>query len=138
MILFGVWAPSEQVFWDTWIAAGICAAPHEYLPPYAGCVDTTAGAWAGIVYKNGVPVPGWHVNVRVYGDVEELMRAGKPQCDAEGNPLDLWQSTRATEIFQLSNQPADAATGFPAGMRAASGVTYADARAFSSPSNVWA
>lgn len=137
MIQFGVWAPSEQVFWDTWIAAGICSAPHEFLPPYAGSVDTNASSWDGIVYKNSVAVQGWHTNVRVYGDVEEMMRAGRPQCDENGDPLSVWDSTRAMQVFQLTEQPADPATGFPAGRRSASGVVYADVRDFSSPANVF-
>lgn len=138
MIQFGVWARSEQAFWDTWIAAGICESPGVYRPGYAGCIDTTAGAWDGTVYKQGSAVAGWHCNVRVSGPLYEQFTAGLAQTDADGNLLSVWSRTHAAAVFGLTNQAADAATGFPAGMRSASGVTYADANAFSSPSNVWA
>ena len=137
MIQFGVWAPTEQVFWDTWIEAGICSAPNEYVAPYAGCADTTSTAWDGIVYKNGAAVPGWHTNVRVYGDLEELMRAGKPQCDENGDPLSLWESTRAREVFRLTWRDADPETNFPAGYQSPSGVVYADINDLKSPSVVF-
>lgn len=50
----------------------------------------------------------------------------------------IWERTHAAEAFQLTLQPADPETGFPAGMRSPSGVVYADGEHFSSPSNVWA
>lgn len=137
MIQFGVWAPNEQVFWDTWKDAGIVSAPYEYLAPYAGGIETNSNAWDGVVYKNGSPVPGWHTNVRVYGALEDFARAGKPQIDSEGNPLGIWLSTRASELFSLTFQEADPVSGFPEGMRSSSGVTYADSRDFSSPSNIF-
>lgn len=136
MILFDVWAPSAQVFWQSWIDAGICSAPGVYRAPYAGCVETTADnpltAWPGIVFREGVAVPGWHVNVRVGGVIEASFRAGCPDVGT------IWETTHAAEAFSLTRQAADPVTGFPAGMRSSSGVVYADAAAFSTPSNVWA
>lgn len=137
MIEFAVWAPDRDTFWNSWIKAGICSAPSEYLPPYRNCVTTMDEAWDGTVFKNGELIPGWHTNVWVQGDLEDLMRAGKPQCDANGDPVSLWESTRAMDFFQLTLQPADPVTGFPAGRRSASGVVYADVRDFSSPANMF-
>lgn len=141
---FGVWAPSEAAFWDTWIARGICTAPGVYAPAYAGMIDTTAD-WSGIVVASppidgpdgnvltpAVLVPGWHTNVRVSGPILAAFTAGRP---ATGT---IWERTNAAAVFGLTPQAADPATGFPAGMRTASGITYADPSAFSSPSNIWA
>ncbi len=138
MINFGVWAPSQEVFWQTWIDAGICSAPGEYVPPYLGGVDTTAGAWDGIVYKNGNAVPGWHCNVMVFGALSDLMSQGLSPCDVAGNPKSVWDRTHAKDFFQLTLEPANPETGFPAGYRSPSGVTYADAASFTSPANAWA
>lgn len=129
-ILFGVWAPSEQAFWDSWIARGICTEPLVYAPGYE-YIETTH-TWDGIVYRDGAPVPGWHTNVRVSGPLEAQFTAGLPQTGT------IWERTHAATVFGLTLQEADPETGFPAGMRSAAGVTYADASAFSSPSNVWA
>jgi hypothetical protein len=130
MITFGVWAPSEAVFWQAWIDRGICTAPGVFAPQYAG-IETTH-SWDGIVTRNGAPVPGWHTNVRLSGALEAQFTAGKPQ---EGT---IWERTHAAVVFGLTLQEADPETGFPAGMRSAAGVVYADPSAFSSPSNVWA
>ena len=145
MIHFGVWASSEAVFWDSWINAGIATAPYVLAPQYAPFIQTTAGSWHGIIVKtpavldgNGVEitpavmVPGWHCNVRVFGALEASFKAG---CPTEGT---IWERTHAAQAFGLSLQPADPETGFPAGMRSPSGVVYADASAFTSPSNLWA
>lgn len=151
-IQFGVWSPSEAVFWQSWVDAGICSAPKVYASTYAGQLDTTT-SWHGIVVKTpavvdpatmqiitpAVIVPGWHTNVRVYGPaLIAQFTAGLPQTDADGNLLPIWQRTRAATVFSLSPQAADASTGFPAGYRNATGVTYADHNAFTSPRNVWA
>jgi hypothetical protein len=132
MISFGVWAPDEATFWASWIGAGIATEPGRLAPSYAECIQTTADSWDGIVSRNGVAVPGWHCNVRLFGAVEAMFRAG---CPADG---DIWQQTHAAQAFGLTDQPADMETGFPAGMRSPSGVVYADVHEFTSPSNVWA
>lgn len=132
MICFGVWAPSQSVFWESWIAAGIATAPNRIAPQFDAWMQTTAGSWDGIVSRDGVAVPGWHCNVRVWGAVEQQFIAGLPQTGS------LWERTHAALVFNLSDQAADPVTGFPAGMRSPHGVVYADAEDFSSPSNVWA
>lgn len=131
-IQFGVHSPDEATFWATWIAAGIATEPHRLAPSYAECIQTTADSWDGIVTRDGVAVPGWHCNVRVFGALAVMFTAG---CPAEGS---IWERTHAAEAFQLTPQSADPETGFPAGMRSATGVVYADVADFSSPSNVWA
>lgn len=83
-------------------------------------------------------VPGWHCNARVFGSLEQQFIYGLNQTDANGNLLDIFDRTWAAEVFQLSEQPEDPETGFPAGYRNNTGVTYTDSRNFSSPSNVWA
>lgn len=131
MIAFGVWAPDEATFWQSWIDAGICSAPNVFTPEYRGIEVTTT--WPGIVINGeGEPVPGWHCNVRVVGPLEAEFTYGLPQ---EGT---IWERTWAAEVFGLTPQESDPVTGFPAGYRNGSGVTYADPAAFLSPSNVWA
>lgn len=146
---FAVWSPSEAVFWNSWVAAGIVDADRNVLPEYAnGFVisDQTSQGWTptratGQVDGEGNPileaVPGWHANVRVYGDLAQEMMYGLAQTDADGNMLNVFDRTWATHIFTLTQQPADPVTGFPAGYRNADGVTYCDVRDLSSPSNVW-
>lgn len=133
MISFGVWAPTETVFWQSWISAGICKEPNVFNAPFAGCVEVST-KWPGIVPAKllGQTVYGWHANVRVFGAVEASFRAG---CPTVGT---IWETTHAAEAFGLTQQDADPETGFPAGMRSSTGVVYADASAFKSPANVWA
>ena len=84
-------------------------------------------------------VSGWHCNVRVTnsGGLVDEMTYGLPQTDESGNLLNVFDRTWAVNIFQLSEQPADPETGFPAGYRNATGVTYCDARDISTPENTW-
>ena len=143
-IIFGVWSPSEATFWRAWITAGICTAPYEYAPNYVGMIETTT-SWPGIVVKTPAVldadgnvitpaenVPGWHANVKVSGALVEAFTAGLP---AEGT---IWERTRAAQTFNLTQQEADATTGFPASYRSPEGVTYADPSEFKHPRNVWA
>lgn len=134
MIEFGVYAPDEETFWQSWQSAGIVDEDRRFKPEYFNGVQTTAGAWSGQIEG----VNGWHCNVRVYGPLAAEMTYGLPQTDANGNLLDIFDRTWAAEVFQLTEQPADPTTGFPAGYRNSNGVTYADSRNFSSPANVWA
>jgi hypothetical protein len=150
MIEFGVYAPDEATFWQSWQNAGIVDANRNFLPEYSNGVQLTAGAWGGQVVKTpavmdgmtvvtpAVIVPGWHCNVRVYGPLEAEMTYSLPQTDADGNLLSIWERTWAADIFQLSYHEADPETGVPAGWSNANGVKYYDLRALSSPSNVWA
>lgn len=145
-IRFGVWAPSEAEFWSSWVARGICTEPGVFAPAYAGCLQTTARTWPGVVFRTqpvvdvetheivtpAEVVPGWHCNVIVTGALVEQFTAG---CPATGT---IWERTHAAAVFGLTEQPEDPETGFPAGMRSAAGVTYCDAEAFTSPANVWA
>lgn len=152
---FCVWAPDEATFWAGWIAAGIVALDpdtgrHVPTAEYRnGFVisDQTSQGWVptrptGAVDDDGnpimEPVPGWHANVRVYGDLAAEMTYGLNQVDADGNVLDVFDRTWATHVFQLTQQPADPVTKFPAGYRNSDGVTYCDTRDLKSPSNVWA
>lgn len=132
MIQFAVWAPSEQVFWDSWVAAGICIAPYEFHPDYAQCVQLTD--WdSGIIPD----MPGWFCNVRVFGQIEQAMIAGRPQTDEDGRLLDVFERTWAALVFSLTPQARDEVSNFPAGMRNSAGVTYADIRDIQTPHNVW-
>lgn len=134
MIEFGVWAPDEATFKQSWIDAGILEDVEGYVfaPEYVDHIiisDQTRQGWAPS--RNGEAVAGWHANVRVTGLVAQQFSYGLPQ---EG---DIWARTWAAEVFQLIEQAADPTTGFPAGYRNAAGVTYCDPSAFSSPSNAW-
>lgn len=147
---FAVLAPDEATFWAGWIAAGIVDENHATTAEYrSGFVisDQTSQGWrptrpTGEVDADGKPimepVPGWHANVRVYGDLAAEMTYGLAQTDSDGNVLDVFDRTWATHVFQLTEQPADPVTKFPAGYRNSDGVTYCDTRDLKSPSNVWA
>lgn len=145
VISFAVWSPDEATFWASWITAGICTAPGEFAPGYTE-VQTTAGSWPGVVTKTtlvegesvATEISGWHCNVRVFGALADEMTYELNQTDEDGNLLDVFDRTWASNIFQLIEQPADPTTGFPAGYRNSVGVTYCDVRDLKSPSNVWA
>ena len=149
MILFGVWAPSEAVFWASWVTAGIVDEDGNFTAEYSGIQisSQTDQGWTptrptGEFDEDGNPImeaiAGWHCNVRVSGPLVAEMTYGLDQYDAEGNLKNVFDRTWAVNIFQLSEQPADPTTGFPAGYRNNTGVTYADSNDFTSPSNVWA
>lgn len=135
-IPFALWSPDEDVFWNSWIIAGICTEPHVYTPEYPGIFmsDQTSQGW--IPKKNGEIVLGWHANVYISGPLVEQFTYGLPQFDQDGNLLPLFDRTWAAEVFRLTEQPADPVTGFPAGFRNADGVTYCDIRDLKSPTNV--
>lgn len=151
---FRCWAPDEATFWASWITAGIATAPYTLAAGYQGISLSTQSqqGWTptkatgnmvqdafGNLVPERVAVPGWHTNVRVYDPalIAEFTY-GLNQTDANGQLLNLFDRTWAKEVFQLTEQPADPVTGFPAGFRNSSGVTYADVRDFSSPTNTWA
>lgn len=155
MIKFGVWAPDRDTFILSWIEAGIwdydANSRLQYLPPYAGGMDTNMDSWPGIIVKTpavidpqtfeeitpAVLVNGWHTNVRVYGEaLIQQFTAGLPQTDEEGNLLSVWQRTHAAAVFGLQYKEADPSTGFPSGHTNGQ-VVYADAADFSSPANVF-
>ena len=139
-LFFCIWSPDMATFLQSFQAAGILDQDGNPVGQYAGSIELST-SWNGIVTKqtgvdaNGNPiietVPGWHCNVRVSGAIAEQFTAGLPQ---EGT---IWERTRAAQAFAITLQPADPVTGFPAGMRNAQGVRFADPSEFSSPSNVW-
>ena len=132
MIEFGIWAPDRDTLIQSWEDAGILDADGAFTPEYPGVqwTDSWSGAIEGIA--------GYHCNVRVSGPLVAEMTYGLNQTDADGNLLNVFDRTWAAQIFQLTDQPADETTGFPAGMRNGTGVTYCDIRDFRTPSNVWA
>lgn len=168
-IRFGVWAPDQATFWQSWANAGIIKAdgvvtaeqpngayitPIEYEDAYQG-ISTTADTWNGQVVKvqavldvdgtlitPAVMVSGWHCNVIVYGEhlidptLQGSLTYGLDQHDEDGNLKSIWDRTWADLVFSLTEQAADPSTGFPAGYRNATGVTYCDPAEFSSPSNI--
>ena len=145
MISFAIKAPDEQTFWQSWIDAGICTAPHEYTPDYDGCVQVhdwgsgripifgTDGEGRSTITGQK---PGWFANAYVTGNVERAMVAGLPQHDEAGRTLDVMERTWALLVFSLTWQDLDQTTNFPAGYRNAAGVTYTDARNIATPYNV--
>lgn len=138
MINFGVWSPDEETFWQSWQTAGIVDENRNFTSEYLDHIQITT-SWGGIITDSeGNVIPGWHTNVRVGGVLEQQFIYGLNQTDENGEPLDIFDRTWAAEVFGLTEQPADEATGFPAGFRNAQGVTYTDTRNFTSPSNVWA
>jgi len=135
---FAVWSPDEATFWSSWISAGICTAPREFSPEYPGMqiTDQTSQGWTP-VDNDGATVPGWHANVRVSGPLVAEMTYGLPQVGEDGQVLSIFDRTWATHIFALTEQPQDHVTGFPAGYRNATGVTYCDVRDIKTPTNGW-
>jgi len=134
MIHFGVWAPDEATFRASWIAAGILEDEpgYHFTTEYPGVELTATQGWHGII--NGVP--GWHCNVIVTGPLVDEMTYGLAQHGEDGELLSVFDRTWACEIFQLTEQEADPVSGFPAGYRNSSGVTYCDMRDIRTPANV--
>ena len=143
IIDFAVRAPDEATFWQAWENAGIVGYDAERNREFAAeyreiaISSQTSDGWVP-TRSDGEIVPGWHANVRVYGDLALQMTAGLPQYDADGNLLDVFQRTHAVQVFGLTEQPTDPVSGFPAGYRNSTGVHYADTAHLKSPSNVWA
>jgi hypothetical protein len=130
---FGIYASDEETFWQSWRDAGIVDENNNFLPEYSDGIQLST-SWGGQI--DGVP--GWHCNARVYGPLEAEFTYGLDQTDEHGQLLDIFERTWANMVFSLTEQPVDEATGFPAGWRNDTGVTYTDTQNFSSPSNVWA
>lgn len=150
-IEFAVWAPDEETFRQSWIAAGILQDEDGYVysPAYSGVECSATQGWNGLIIKTpavldedgnevtpAVMVDGWHCNVRVTGQLVAEMTHGLSQYTAGGSLKSVFDRTWATHIFQLNQQPADTATGFPAGYRSAQGVTYSDMAKINTPANV--
>lgn len=151
IIEFAIWSPDEATFRQSWIDAGILLDQPGYVfaPEYPGIEITATQRWGGTIVKTpavvdesfnvitpAVIVAGWHCNARVTGQVAAEMSYGIEQYDAEGSLKNVFDRTWATNVFALSEQPADPVTGFPAGYRNTQGVTYADPRDISTPANV--
>lgn len=137
---FAVWSPDEETFWTSWIVAGICSAPHTYTEKYPGIIisDQTSQGWEP-TKEDGTLIPGWHANIKITNsNLIWQFTNGLPQTDKNGNLLNLFDRTWATYVFSLTEQPKDPITGFPAGYRNNTGVTYCDTRDIKSPSNIWA
>lgn len=145
MISFAIHAPDEDTFWQSWIDAGICTAPHQYTSDYEDCVqvhDWGSGrvpTWG--TDGEGKPIitghkQGWFANAYVTGNVERAMVAGKPQHDENGTLLDVMERTWALLVFSLTWQDRDQVTNFPAGYRNEAGICYTDTRNILTPYNV--
>ena len=134
IIEFAIWAPDEATFRQSWITAGILLDQPGYVfaPEYPGVEITATQGWSGRI----ADIPGWHCNARVTGQLAAEMSYGIEQHDAEGNLKSVCDRTWATNVFSLTEQPADTVTGFPAGYRNTTGVTYADLRDIATPANV--
>lgn len=148
-ISFAVWAPSRDIFWQSWIDAGICQRDERgnivFRPHYQGI--EVSDSWSGVITKygtettpDGLPIPrllpGWHTNVYVRGPLVEAFTAGLPQMDEQGKLLSIWDRTWAAQPFQLQERPRDDVTGFPAGYRNSAGVCYADLADIATSANV--
>lgn len=133
-ITFAVWAPDEATFRQSWINAGILADEPGYVftSEYPGIEVTATQGWSGIIGE----IVGWHCNARVTGPLVAEMTYGLDQYDESGALRSVFDRTWAVQIFSLIEQEADPATGFPAGYRNTTGVTYADVRDITTPSNV--
>jgi len=129
-----VWAPDEATFRQSWIDAGILAdgPGYQFTADYPGVEITATQGWPGIIEG----VPGWHCNVIVTGPLVDELTYGLAQRGDDGELLSVFDRTWATHIFALTEQPADEVTGFPAGYRTSSGVTYCDMRDLATPANV--
>lgn len=146
---FGIHSPNgEDVFWQSWITAGICYEPYIWTPEYSDLVQLTD--W----HSGRIPIPaildaegneitpqsekpGWFANCRVSRSLAQEFTHGLPQTDEDGQLLDIFDRTWAAQVFNLTKQPANPETNFPAGWRNSLGVTYTDKRNILTPYNVW-
>lgn len=160
-IKFGVWAPTKEIFVQSWVDADIWSLDLEtntyvYSDGYQG-IFCNMDTWPGIIVKTPgtydsegnelTPpelIPGWHTNVLVHGqDLLQQFTAGLEQYETveiEGETVtrlkSLWERTHAATFFQLTYKEANLVTGFPEGYQNVDGVTYAESSTFSSPSNI--
>lgn len=142
-LTFAVRAPDSDTFWNSWITAGICTAPHEYTEAYRDHIevrDWGSGQISTTSIVDGEPVttikPGWFCNCRVTGALVAEMTYGLNQFDQDGNLLSIFDRTWATNVFSLTEQPADPESGFPTGYRNSTGVHYADMADIATPYEV--
>lgn len=140
---FAIWAPDEATFWQSWIDAGICTEPYIWTPEYSDLIQLTDwdSGQISILGENGEIVgvkDGWFANCKVTGSLAQEFTYGLNQHDENGELLDIFDRTWATQVFGLTEQPANPDTGFPAGWRNSAGVTYTDMRNILTPYNVWA
>lgn len=134
-ITFAVHAQTAEVFWQSWITAGICAAPQEYTAEYRDHIEVRDWGSGQIEGKHG-----WFANCRVTGSLVAEMTYGLAQEDSEGNPLGIFDRTWAVNIFSLVWRDRDEATNFPAGyVRITPGgdvIAYSDMSDISTPHEV--
>jgi len=130
-ITFAVHAPDAETFWNSWITAGICTAPHEYTENYRDHIEVRDWGSGQIDGKAG-----WFANVRVTGGLVAEFTYQLPQVGEDGSPLSIWDRTWATHVFQLTYRDRDEATGFPAGYASSQGVAYTDMADIATPYEV--
>lgn len=91
----------------------------------------------GNVITPAVMVPGHHVNLRATGEIENMLTAGLPQVDADGNPLGLFERTHLLQLIPGLTFVPITDKGVPAGYQGPNGVRLFDPVVVKSQSRVW-
>ena len=151
-IRFGVHAPSEEIFWKSWEEAEIVfwkteTKSWEFRDNYKTNVEVASKqGWNGIIIKSHfiegtgelsvTQLPGWYTNVIVYGAIANMMLAGLPQYDEDGNLKNIFERSKAIDFFSLTEAPFDEVTKRPKGYKNSSDVVYYDLNDVKTPYNV--
>lgn len=91
----------------------------------------------GNVVTPAVIVPGHHVNLLAHGAMADLLTAGLPQTDEQGEPLSLFVRTRLLSLIPGLEWEEISQAGEPAGYVGLHGVKLYDPAAVNQRRRVW-
>lgn len=89
------------------------------------------------VVTPAVMIEGHHVNLLVYGNLEALLLAGKPQVDENGFLLPLFERTNILSMIPGLTWEATSQVGEPPGYVGPNGVKLFDPSVVKSRNRVW-
>lgn len=142
-----VWAPDREAFVAGMLANGLMQETADGLIPTADVsideVGTIVSAHAvydeeGVELSPAVLIPGWHANLRAYGDFAAQVTYGLDQTDPEGNLLSIFDRTYLLYLVPGLEWQELSTDGVPSGYVGPNGVKLFDPRAVSTPRRVWA
>lgn len=161
-IYFRVWAPSEQVFRDSWVAAGVAEVVDgkwQLTEAHRGMHVSLDMGWPGLIVKTpavidgdgnvvtpAVMKDGIFIDVKVYDPalIQQFTNGLEQYETVQVDGLDVQQErnlfdrTHAAQVFGLSDEPRNPNTNFPPGKKNAAGVTYCDWRDVETPAHGFA
>ena len=140
MLTLFVWAPDRSTFIQGMASAGFATLGEDGEPVWnPECqVDEIGPIAKTDADGNQVIVEGHHVNLRGWGSLADMMTAGLPQTDANGNQLSLFERTRILTIVPGCVWEEIPGPGVAAGYKDPHGVLLIDPAIVDTPHRVWA